>query len=89
MLMVPVDDSVTMTIDGMAEIVKRLRSSIVLPMHRLGTPLSDFVSRVRGQFEVDQTAGSFLLGLARDAAEGADSGDPQRGVGLPSYSASS
>jgi L-ascorbate metabolism protein UlaG (beta-lactamase superfamily) len=52
-LMVPIDDSVTMTIDGMAEIVKRLRSSIVLPMHRLGTPLSDFVSRVRGQFEVD------------------------------------
>jgi L-ascorbate metabolism protein UlaG (beta-lactamase superfamily) len=52
-LMVPIDDSVTMTIDGMAEIVKRLRSSIVLPMHRLGTPLSDFVNRVRGQFEVD------------------------------------
>ena len=52
-LMVPIDDSVTMTIDGMADIVKRLRSSIVLPMHRLGTPLSDFVGRVRGQFEVD------------------------------------
>lgn len=53
-LMVPIDDSVTMTIDGMAEIVKRLRASIVLPMHRLGTPLSDFINRVRGQFEVDQ-----------------------------------
>lgn len=53
-LMVPIDDSVTMTIDGMAEIVNRLRSSIVLPMHRLGTPLSDFVGRVRSQFEVDQ-----------------------------------
>jgi L-ascorbate metabolism protein UlaG (beta-lactamase superfamily) len=52
-LMVPIDDSVTMTIDGMAEIVKRLRSSIVLPMHRLGTPLGDFVDRVKGQFEVD------------------------------------
>ena len=52
-LMVPIDDSVTMTIDGMAEIVKRLRSSIVLPMHRLGTPLRDFVDRVKGQFEVD------------------------------------
>ena len=52
-LMVPIDDSVTMTIDGMAEIVKRLRASIVLPMHRLGTPLGDFVDRVRGQFEVD------------------------------------
>jgi L-ascorbate metabolism protein UlaG (beta-lactamase superfamily) len=52
-LMVPVDDSVTMTIDGMSEIVKRLRSSIVLPMHRLGTPLSDFVSRIRSHFEVD------------------------------------
>ena len=53
-LMVPIDDSVTMTIDGMAEIVKRLRASIVLPMHRLGTPLGDFIDRVRGQFEVDQ-----------------------------------
>ncbi len=63
-LMVPVDDSVTMTIDGMAEIVKRLRSSIVLPMHRLGTPLGDFVNRVRGQFEVDQRPGrSFSVSL--------------------------
>jgi len=63
-LMVPIDDSVTMTIDGMAEIVKRLRSSIVLPMHRLGTPLSDFVSRVRGQFEVDLKADrSFSVSL--------------------------
>jgi len=53
-LMVPIDDSVTMTVDGMAEIVKRLRSSIVLPMHRLGTPLSDFIGRVRGQFEIDR-----------------------------------
>jgi L-ascorbate metabolism protein UlaG (beta-lactamase superfamily) len=52
-LMVPIDDSVTMTIDGMAEIVKRLRSSIVLPMHRLGTPLRDFIDRVKGQFEVE------------------------------------
>lgn len=55
-LMVPIDDSVTMTIDGMAEIVKRLRSSIVLPMHRLGTPLQDFIGRVRGQFEVEVRA---------------------------------
>jgi L-ascorbate metabolism protein UlaG (beta-lactamase superfamily) len=63
-LMVPIDDSVTMTIDGMAEIVKRLRSSIVLPMHRLGTPLGDFINRVRGQFEVDQKPGrSFSISL--------------------------
>jgi hypothetical protein len=25
----------------------------VLPMHRLGTPLRDFIDRVKGQFEVD------------------------------------
>ena len=63
-LMVPIDDSVTMTIDGMAEIVKRLRSSIVLPMHRLGTPLGDFVDRVKGQFEVDLKADrSFSVSL--------------------------
>lgn len=63
-LMVPIDDSVTMTIDGMAEIVKRLRSSIVLPMHRLGTPLRDFIERVKGQFEVDLKADrSFSVSL--------------------------
>ncbi|MDQ8732497.1 MBL fold metallo-hydrolase [Bradyrhizobium sp. LHD-71] len=63
-LMVPIDDSVTMTIDGMAEIVKRLRASIVLPMHRLGTPLQEFVGRVRGQFEVDLKADrSFSVSL--------------------------
>ncbi|WP_152539843.1 MBL fold metallo-hydrolase [Afipia sp. P52-10] len=52
-LMVPVDDSVTLSIEGMSEITKRLRSSIVLPMHRLGTPLQEFVQRVSGQFAVD------------------------------------
>lgn len=63
-LMVPVDDSVTMTIDGMADITKKLRSSIVLPMHRLGTPLQDFVRRVGSQFEVEIKAGrSFSVSL--------------------------
>jgi L-ascorbate metabolism protein UlaG (beta-lactamase superfamily) len=52
-LMVPIDDSVTMSIDGMSEITKRLRSSIVLPMHRFSTPLQEFVRRVSAQFEVD------------------------------------
>lgn len=52
-VMVPIDDSVTLSLDGMAELTKKLRASIVLPMHRFSTPLSDFVQRAGQQFEVD------------------------------------
>jgi L-ascorbate metabolism protein UlaG (beta-lactamase superfamily) len=63
-VMVPIDDSVTMSLDGMADLTKRLRSSIVLPMHRLGTPLRDFVQRAGAQFEVDMKPGpSFSVSL--------------------------
>lgn len=63
-VMVPIDDSVTMSLDGMAELTRKLRSSIVLPMHRLGTPLSDFVQRAGAQFEVDMRVDrSFAVSL--------------------------
>jgi len=51
--MVPIDGTYTLSLDGMSEITRRLRSSIVLPMHRFATPLSDFMARMNGQFEMD------------------------------------
>jgi len=53
-VMVPIDGTYTMSIEGIATIVRRLRSSIVLPMHRFGTPLSDLLDRLHGQFAIDQ-----------------------------------
>ena len=55
-VMVPIDGTYTMSLAGMSEIVRRLRSSIVLPMHRFGTPLSDLLDRLRGQFAIDRRA---------------------------------
>ena len=52
-VMVPIDGTYTLSLDGMSEITRRLRSSIVLPMHRFATPLEDFVRRMNGQFEMD------------------------------------
>jgi len=52
-VMVPIDGTFTMSLDGISEITRRLRSSIVLPMHRFATPLSDFLARMNGQFEMD------------------------------------
>jgi L-ascorbate metabolism protein UlaG (beta-lactamase superfamily) len=52
-VMVPIDGAYTLSLDGMSEITRRLRSSIVLPMHRFATPLEDFVRRMNGQFEMD------------------------------------
>ena len=43
-LMVPVDGGLTLNHDGMTEVVERLRSSIILPMHRRGAPLSSFIN---------------------------------------------
>ena len=51
-LMVPIDGGMTLSVDGMSEIAKRLFSSIILPMHRHATPLSEFTSRMGETFEV-------------------------------------
>lgn len=53
-VMVPIDGSYTMSLDGVSEITKRLRASVVLPMHRFMTPLSDFMQKIGQQFEIDQ-----------------------------------
>jgi L-ascorbate metabolism protein UlaG (beta-lactamase superfamily) len=52
-VMVPIDGSYTMSLDGVSDITRRLRASIVLPMHRFATPLDDFMRRIGQQFEID------------------------------------
>ncbi|MCB1419260.1 MAG: MBL fold metallo-hydrolase [Notoacmeibacter sp.] len=52
-LMVPVDGGLTLSHDGMAEIVRRLQSSVVLPMHRRFTTIDRFLSRVQGDFALE------------------------------------
>ena len=53
-VMVPIDGSYTMSLDGVSDITRRLRSSVVLPMHRFMTPLDEFMRRIGEQFEIDQ-----------------------------------
>lgn len=53
-VMVPIDGSYTMSLDGVSDITRRLRASVVLPMHRFMTPLSDFMTKIGQQFEIDQ-----------------------------------
>src|SRR5882762_1640600 len=52
-VMVPIDASYTMSLDGISEITRRLRASVVLPMHRFMTPLDEFVRRIGQDFAVD------------------------------------
>lgn len=52
-VMVPVDGGMTLSAGAMSQIVKRLSSSIVLPMHRNWTPLSEFTSRMTDSFALD------------------------------------
>ena len=52
-LMVPIDGTYTMSLDGMSDIVRRLRASVVLPMHRFATPLEEFMHRIGQQFAID------------------------------------
>ena len=64
-LMVPIDGSYTMSLDGISEITRRLRSSVVLPMHRFMTPLDDFMQRIGQQFEIDRR-GERTLKISRE-----------------------
>ena len=51
-LMVPVDGGLTMGADSMSRVVQRLRSSIILPMHRWGPPLDNFLSMFNAKFDI-------------------------------------
>lgn len=51
-LMVPVDGGLTMGADSMSRVVKRLRSALILPMHRPGNPRDSFIAMFDGKFDV-------------------------------------
>ena len=56
-VMVPVDGGLTMGADSMSRVVQRLRSSLILPMHRFGPPLQDFLALFEGgRFDVAYAA---------------------------------
>jgi L-ascorbate metabolism protein UlaG (beta-lactamase superfamily) len=43
-----------MSLDGISDITRRLRASVVLPMHRFATPLQEFMDKIGQQFEIDR-----------------------------------
>jgi L-ascorbate metabolism protein UlaG (beta-lactamase superfamily) len=68
-VMVPIDGSYTMSLDGVSDITRRLRASVVLPMHRFMTPLDDFMRRIGQQFEIDMRSDRTLK-ISRDSLPG-------------------
>jgi L-ascorbate metabolism protein UlaG (beta-lactamase superfamily) len=53
-VMVPIDGTYTMSLDGISDITRRLHASVVLPMHRFMTPIDEFMRRIGQQFEIDR-----------------------------------
>lgn len=51
-LMVPVDGGLTMGAESMSGVVERLRSALILPMHRRGPPIDRFLSMFDKGFDV-------------------------------------
>lgn len=52
-VMVPVDGGLTLSHTAMTGLAQRLQSSILLPMHRRGAPLSNFIEMMGDKFATD------------------------------------
>jgi L-ascorbate metabolism protein UlaG (beta-lactamase superfamily) len=78
-LMVPIDGTYTMSLDGISDITRRLRASVVLPMHRFMTPLDEFMRRIGQQFEIDMRTERTLT-ISRDTLPGTPTVIILRGV---------
>ena len=68
-VMVPIDGTYTLSLDGISEITKRLRASVVLPMHRFATPLDEFMRKIGQDFEIDRRA-ERTLRISRETLPG-------------------
>jgi L-ascorbate metabolism protein UlaG (beta-lactamase superfamily) len=68
-VMVPIDGTYTMSLDGISDITRRLRASVVLPMHRFATPLEEFMRRIGRQFAIDVRS-ERTLRISRDSLPG-------------------
>jgi L-ascorbate metabolism protein UlaG (beta-lactamase superfamily) len=53
-VMVPIDGTYTMSLGGVSDITRRLRASVVLPMHRFATPLEEFMRLIGRDFAIDR-----------------------------------
>jgi L-ascorbate metabolism protein UlaG (beta-lactamase superfamily) len=78
-VMVPIDGTYTMSLDGISEITRRLRASVVLPMHRFMTPLDEFMRRIGEQFAIDVRTERSLT-ISRDTLPGTPTVIILRGV---------
>ena len=78
-LMVPIDGAYTMSLDGVSEITRRLRASVVLPMHRFATPLDEFMRKIGQQFAIDERTERSLT-ISRDSLPAAPTVIILRGV---------
>jgi L-ascorbate metabolism protein UlaG (beta-lactamase superfamily) len=78
-VMVPIDGAYTMSLNGVSEITRRLRASVVLPMHRFATPLDEFMRRIGQQFEIDERTERSLT-ISRDSLPSAPTVIILRGV---------
>lgn len=55
-VLVPVDGSYTMDLDGMIEVLKDIKAPLMVPMHYFSSyTLERFLTRVRSDFEVEQS----------------------------------
>lgn len=53
-LFVPVDGSLTLNLKDMTEVVKQLRTSLVIPMHYFaGSSLQRFIASLKGEFRIE------------------------------------
>ena len=68
-VMVPIDGTYTMSLDGVSDVTRRLRASVVLPMHRFATPLDEFMRRIGQQFAIDERTERTLT-ISRDSLPG-------------------
>jgi L-ascorbate metabolism protein UlaG (beta-lactamase superfamily) len=56
-VMVPVDGSYTMDLDGMVEVLKAIKAPLMIPMHYFSTfTLERFMARVRDAFDIEESA---------------------------------
>ncbi|MEQ1612366.1 MAG: MBL fold metallo-hydrolase [Hyphomicrobiaceae bacterium] len=56
-VLVPVDGSYTMDLDGMVEVLKEIKAPLMIPMHYFSSfTLDRFVARVRDAFEIEMSS---------------------------------
>ena len=61
-VMVPVDGSWTMDMDGMAEVLQSLKAPLMIPMHYFSmSTLNRFLDFVRGKYTVEQNEGPSVV----------------------------